>query len=434
MKKRIISILIALCLVLTMLPMTAAADTETVQFTEYNVSDTTTWTLQTLDGGTINQSTYSGSFRFFVFALCNCINSQGAVRWLAGSEWATKNDIEIIVVFDDYSTLEQKKQFKQSTAPGNSSIIFAYGDPAVVSSMRYYYMRNTLNPQNLLTYALGVIVDKDNIVRRAMSSMNTYSVRPFIESAVNDYLYRIESTDTISFDINGTFDYDETAEVYRQLNALRSSLGLSPLKLDKKLMDVAMQRAAETSIYYSHTRPNGEDCFSLIPFHLGTAGENIAAGQTNATNVMTAWTNSPGHYKNMINPDFDSVGIGCFYQDGAKYWVQFFTGGAEAELDSRTGKVNKNATIKATGSNLNIKVMSKDENVIIDIPQQLGLYNQNITLSDSFKTKIIAPLTSSSDTSIATINSDGVVTGLQVGNAWIRMGISDSLYWEKILM
>lgn len=160
MKKRIISIFIAFCLVLTMLPITVAAETDTAEFIDYNVADTTTWTLQTLDGRTITQNTYKGTFRLFLFVLYDCINSQGAVKWLAGSEWVNNPDVEIIVVFDDYSTLEQKKQFKASTAPGNSSIVFAYGDPAVVSNMRYYYMKNTLNPTTLLTYALGVFIVK----------------------------------------------------------------------------------------------------------------------------------------------------------------------------------------------------------------------------------------------------------------------------------
>ena len=66
MKKRIISIFIAFCLVLTMLPITIAAETDTAEFIDYNVADTTAWTLQTLDGRTITQNTYKGTFRLFI--------------------------------------------------------------------------------------------------------------------------------------------------------------------------------------------------------------------------------------------------------------------------------------------------------------------------------------------------------------------------------
>ena len=52
-------------------------------------------------------------------------------------------------------------------------------------------------------------------------------------------------------------------------------------------------------------------------------GENIAAGQRSAVEVNEDWTNSPGHYANMINPAYTKLGVGCLIDDnGYKYWVR----------------------------------------------------------------------------------------------------------------
>ena len=82
---------------------------------------------------------------------------------------------------------------------------------------------------------------------------------------------------------------------------LLQEAGLSPLMMDKELMNMAVQRAAEIAVYYSHTRPNGEDCTSLRPtgsaYAKGFMGENILWGNydIDAARATQVWYNSPGH-------------------------------------------------------------------------------------------------------------------------------------------
>lgn len=108
---------------------------------------------------------------------------------------------------------------------------------------------------------------------------------------------------------------------------------LQPLELDQDLENMAMQRAAEIVLYYSHTRPNGETCFSLIEengLYLLTAGENLAAGDLLVDEAFTGLqeTDEPyegqGHRRNMLDPDFDRVGIGHVQRGRFHYWVQEF--------------------------------------------------------------------------------------------------------------
>ena len=135
---------------------------------------------------------------------------------------------------------------------------------------------------------------------------------------------------TFNFTIDGTYNYAEAQDVLDGLNQLRIANGLSPVTLDVTLTEMAMQRAAECAVYYSHTRPSNTPYYSILSpdsyFLYCSSAENIAWGYGTASTVMSGWTNSPGHYTNMTNSSYTSVGIGCFYQeDGSRYWCQLFS-------------------------------------------------------------------------------------------------------------
>ena len=121
------------------------------------------------------------------------------------------------------------------------------------------------------------------------------------------------------------------AEILRLVNNERRSAGVPELTGDTLLNQAAQIRASETVVNFSHTRPNGQSCFSVFD-ELGisamTKGENIAAGQSAAADVMNQWMNSEGHRANILNPGFTSLGVG-FVQtsSGYKYyWTQVFAG------------------------------------------------------------------------------------------------------------
>ena len=51
-----------------------------------------------------------------------------------------------------------------------------------------------------------------------------------------------------------------------------------------------------------------------------TYGENIAKGYANEKDVIEGWINSEGHCRNIMNPNFQEIGIG---KEG-EYWTQVF--------------------------------------------------------------------------------------------------------------
>ena len=108
--------------------------------------------------------------------------------------------------------------------------------------------------------------------------------------------------------------------VLNKVNELRSSLGLQPVtryqELDAVAQDWSEQQAAANNM--SH-RP---DFTSVYPQGWTTGSENVAwrtsGGDTGAL-IFEQWRNSPGHYKNMTDPNVNSIGIG-FAQTSDGRW------------------------------------------------------------------------------------------------------------------
>lgn len=110
---------------------------------------------------------------------------------------------------------------------------------------------------------------------------------------------------------------------------------LKILKYDYDLEKVAMQRAAEISLMFSHTRPNGQKYTTAYDELVGDIfqwkGENIAAG-THMTmeGAFNAWKedglpySQQGHRRNMLNSNYTRIGIAYVRIDDMDYWVQEF--------------------------------------------------------------------------------------------------------------
>ena len=104
---------------------------------------------------------------------------------------------------------------------------------------------------------------------------------------------------------------------------------LPVLMYNADLEKAAKVRAKEIVKLFSHTRPNGQRCFTAYP-QMRALGENIACGQSSVTEVMIAFAEADkpysgqGHRRNMLNPMFNAVGCACYKVGNYCYWVQCF--------------------------------------------------------------------------------------------------------------
>lgn len=114
-------------------------------------------------------------------------------------------------------------------------------------------------------------------------------------------------------------------EVLMYVNEARAANGLSALQLDPLLNEASEVRAKEVNTKFSHTRPNGTNCFTVLSefgIVYNSCGENIAIGFNDAKAVVNAWMNSSGHRANILNPNFKFMGIG----KSGTGWGQLFIG------------------------------------------------------------------------------------------------------------
>jgi uncharacterized protein YkwD len=113
-------------------------------------------------------------------------------------------------------------------------------------------------------------------------------------------------------------------------NAERALFGLPPLADDRNLAAAAQAYSDDMVArnFYSHTSPDGTQPWDRAATagarHRGI-GENIAAGQNTAAEVVQGWMDSPGHRANILKPGFTHIGVG--FRDGGAmgtYWTQLF--------------------------------------------------------------------------------------------------------------
>lgn len=182
--------------------------------------------------------------------------------------------------------------------------------------------RNIINQNKAIS--TNTYIDKDNEIvnsnleKEEVTDIEDKYYEDISKEDINEYK-NIQSENTYTDLIN---------EVYEITNNYRSLVGVSSLTLDSSLVEAASIRAKELSDSFSHTRPNGSSCFTVLSelgISYGTAGENIAAGYSSSQSVMEGWRSSSGHYQNIISSKFKKIGIGVNIINNQYYWVQIFS-------------------------------------------------------------------------------------------------------------
>ena len=182
--------------------------------------------------------------------------------------------------------------------------------------------RNIINQNKVIS--TNTYIDKDNEIvnsnleKEEVTDIENKYYEDISKEDINEYK-NIQSENTYTDLIN---------EVYEITNNYRSLVGVSSLTLNSSLVEAASIRAKELSDSFSHTRPNGSSCFTVLSglgISYGTAGENIAAGYSSSQSVMEGWRSSSGHYQNIISSKFKKIGIGVNIINNQYYWVQIFS-------------------------------------------------------------------------------------------------------------
>ena len=110
-----------------------------------------------------------------------------------------------------------------------------------------------------------------------------------------------------------------------RINEFRANRGLPVLVHASSLVDVARRHSEDMANrgFFDHVNPDGlepQDRVELADLSDFSCGENLfqltdatqRSAKYIASEAFTGWLNSPGHYQNMVAPNYDTGAVGVF--------------------------------------------------------------------------------------------------------------------------
>lgn len=244
---------------------------------------------------------------------------------------------------------------------------------------------------------------------------------------------QVEAASTGKLSITGYQNYNDAQKVLKEVNKYRKKYGKKALKMDQSLTKSAITRGLELCIYIPetspHRRPNGKLSKSI---NKRIIYEDCAesSGMT-PKQIVKLWMDSSTHKKGILLSNAKSVGVAAttvVSQDGfnAQTWVLDFSSSnaKKVEKSKKTKKVTKNIVTKNTYLQKKYFKLGSAYSTIWatekmkmfptyqgKVMKEYGVYPTVINAS-SFTWK-------SSKPSVASVSSDGYITGKKAGTTTI---------------
>lgn len=240
--------------------------------------------------------------------------------------------------------------------------------------------------------------------------------------------------EAVTVSIYGIERYDYADQVYKLANEQRGQNGSPALTHSKTLNDLAMQRAAEIALYFSHTRCCGKDADSILQgVYSGwsTFGENIAIGQSSPEQVMAGWMDSQGHRENILYSGYSQIGVGCFTTNGVTCWVQLFSdSSSNTAVTDRTDCEEVWWELAVLPSYLDLH-LDGSENLEMDPGEAVNMAIYTVNPKFSYCQPILIPsktVSSKQDAVSVAIGADGsfTITAERPGTATVELRVFDS--------
>jgi uncharacterized protein YkwD len=107
-------------------------------------------------------------------------------------------------------------------------------------------------------------------------------------------------------------------EVVLQINRFRPQQQCQPVVANESLTRAAQEHSQDMAFndYFSHVGSDGSspwDRLERVGYFYSVAAENIAVAYLTPEDVVQGWLDSPGHRENVLNCDFQEVGVGYYY-------------------------------------------------------------------------------------------------------------------------
>jgi len=262
-----------------------------------------------VEGGTKIHSKYSE--KLYVYSTFSKVTNLKATQ---------KSSNSLKLNWDSVNGADKYKVYRSSSLNGTYNFVGItnntyYTDSSLSNGSNYYYLVRAYSRIGGSKYN-GVFSDKLSVT---------------LEMGNNDVTTPTPTPSTPDTDNNGssTSSNSFANEVLVLVNKERAEAGLSGLSMSSILLPPANTRAKEIKQVFSHTRPDGSSWSTVLSDYnisVQAAGENLAYGYNTPEAVVTGWMNSPGHRANILNSNFNNIGIGVYTDsNGTVYCTQLFS-------------------------------------------------------------------------------------------------------------
>jgi uncharacterized protein YkwD len=226
---------------------------------------------------------------------------------------------------------------------GTGPVITVPSENVTLSKGVYYdfaedvTVEDNLYPANRCTLSIDDdefdVIDDAFVNEKAGTYPLTYTAKDPLGNestlVINVTIEKKSSTTSDNTSSNSS-SWDELAqakEIFNIINQYREAAGVSALTWDDSLYQGAKIRATECITSYSHTRPNGEQWYTVAD-EVGCSvnGENLmyTTGYMTSAQIVEIWYNSEGHRENMLRESFTRAVIAGCYNNGEYYWCNWF--------------------------------------------------------------------------------------------------------------
>ena len=408
-------------------------------------------------------STADKKTKLLVFFSSNCGNSRSTIQSIAQNEFS---DVDLYAIDVNSSSKEKVTSFKNTY--GNDHMIFSYD--TLYGNQTYLNRYIELADFDGMAMPIICYIDSNNkfqFITEGYSSADTIraNIRTYCDTTVSDTdTPQVDMTLTagnILMGFSGTY-YTETADkILNRLNEIRleacregvinpstnqplTEADYVPLQWSSDLEAITRLRAAEATVAQSHTRPNGTRCFTVKTTNNQQSwAENLAWNNSGLMEGIKQWYGeksdwvnqtgeTTGHYTSIINPEYRHVAVSAFrLASGGWYAIaQEFSpySSLDSKKDDTAGKCIQYMEI--TGSSVtSLQLDAESSPLYIEKGNtaQLSL-NATITHEDYYGTAktFTGPVKeggvwSSSDESVASVETNGLITTKKSGTAEITV-------------